>query len=135
MGSRRTCTGPTRCVPLGPSLALSPPCSLRPTDPLLPLARPQWTATTIDGKASAQFEETLLITETGVEVLTAAPGWTLPEPKGAAAPPQGNEQAQASGEKREGEGAAPKKKKKKAKKAGAASAPAADPAAPAGAEA
>ncbi|PCH38237.1 methionine aminopeptidase [Wolfiporia cocos MD-104 SS10] len=30
-----------------------------------------WTAATIDGKRSAQFEETLLITETGVEVLTA----------------------------------------------------------------
>ncbi|KAI0031834.1 methionine aminopeptidase [Vararia minispora EC-137] len=30
-----------------------------------------WTATTADGKRSAQFEETLLITETGVEVLTA----------------------------------------------------------------
>lgn len=30
-----------------------------------------WTATTIDGKRSAQFEETLLITESGVEVLTA----------------------------------------------------------------
>jgi len=38
-----------------------------------------WTATTVDGKRSAQFEETLLITETGVEVLTAAPGWKLPE--------------------------------------------------------
>ncbi|KAJ7273680.1 peptidase M24, structural domain-containing protein [Mycena haematopus] len=32
-----------------------------------------WTATTLDGKRSAQFEETLLITETGVEILTAAP--------------------------------------------------------------
>lgn len=32
-----------------------------------------WTATTIDGKRSAQFEETLLITESGVEVLTAGP--------------------------------------------------------------
>lgn len=31
-----------------------------------------WTSTTVDGKRSAQFEETLLITETGVEVLTAA---------------------------------------------------------------
>lgn len=31
-----------------------------------------WTATTTDGRRSAQFEETLLITETGVEVLTAA---------------------------------------------------------------
>ncbi|KAL4250499.1 Methionine aminopeptidase [Abortiporus biennis] len=30
-----------------------------------------WTATTIDGRRSAQFEETLLITETGVEILTA----------------------------------------------------------------
>jgi len=30
-----------------------------------------WTAVTVDGKPSAQFEETLLITETGVEVLTA----------------------------------------------------------------
>ncbi|KAJ8515856.1 hypothetical protein ONZ45_g6788 [Pleurotus djamor] len=30
-----------------------------------------WTATTVDGKRSAQFEETLLITDTGVEILTA----------------------------------------------------------------
>ncbi|CCO26574.1 methionyl aminopeptidase [Rhizoctonia solani AG-1 IB] len=30
-----------------------------------------WTAVTVDGKRSAQFEETLLITETGVEILTA----------------------------------------------------------------
>jgi len=30
-----------------------------------------WTCTTADGRRSAQFEETLLITETGVEVLTA----------------------------------------------------------------
>ncbi|EED78595.1 predicted protein [Postia placenta Mad-698-R] len=30
-----------------------------------------WTATTVDGKPSAQFEDTLVITETGVEVLTA----------------------------------------------------------------
>lgn len=29
-----------------------------------------WTAVTADGKLSAQFEETLLVTETGVEVLT-----------------------------------------------------------------
>jgi len=29
-----------------------------------------WTSTTIDGKRSAQFEHTLLVTETGVEVLT-----------------------------------------------------------------
>ncbi|KAG8740285.1 Methionine aminopeptidase 1 [Ceratobasidium sp. 414] len=30
-----------------------------------------WTAVTVDGARSAQFEETLLVTETGVEVLTA----------------------------------------------------------------
>jgi methionyl aminopeptidase len=30
-----------------------------------------WTATTVDGRRSAQFEETLLITEGGVEILTA----------------------------------------------------------------
>jgi len=29
-----------------------------------------WTAATVDGKRSAQFEETILITETGVEILT-----------------------------------------------------------------
>ena len=38
-----------------------------------------WTAVTKDGKLTAQFEETLLITPKGVEVLTAAPGWQLPE--------------------------------------------------------
>ena len=33
--------------------------------------RDGWTATTRDGKRSAQFEHTLLITETGVDILTA----------------------------------------------------------------
>lgn len=33
---------------------------------------------TKDGKPSAQFEETMVVTATGVEILTAAPGWTLP---------------------------------------------------------
>ena len=33
-----------------------------------------WTAVTRDGKRSAQFEHTLLITEEGVEVLTARKG-------------------------------------------------------------
>lgn len=41
-----------------------------------------WTSTTADGKASAQFEHTLLITEDGVEVLTArtasSPGGAIP---------------------------------------------------------
>lgn len=31
----------------------------------------KWTAATADGKPTAQFEHTLLITETGVEALTA----------------------------------------------------------------
>ena len=30
-----------------------------------------WTAVTSDGKRSAQFEHTILITETGCEILTA----------------------------------------------------------------
>ena len=30
-----------------------------------------WTAVTDDGKRSAQFEHTLLVTDTGVEILTA----------------------------------------------------------------
>ena len=30
-----------------------------------------WTAVTTDGKRSAQFEQTLLVTETGVDILTA----------------------------------------------------------------
>ncbi|KAF8077977.1 methionine aminopeptidase [Lyophyllum atratum] len=37
-----------------------------------------WTATTVDGKKSAQFEETLLITESGFEILTAGKPFELP---------------------------------------------------------
>jgi methionyl aminopeptidase len=33
-----------------------------------------WTAVTVDGKRSAQFEQTMMVTETGVEILTAKPG-------------------------------------------------------------
>ena len=36
-----------------------------------PLSTPGWTAVTKDGQPSAQFEHTMLINETGVEVLTA----------------------------------------------------------------
>ncbi|KAI0184220.1 methionine aminopeptidase [Xylaria flabelliformis] len=43
-----------------------------------------WTSTTIDGKRTAQFEHTFLVTETGVEVLTArlptSPGGPVPMP-------------------------------------------------------
>lgn len=31
----------------------------------------EWTAVTADGKRSAQFEHTLLVTESGCEILTA----------------------------------------------------------------
>ncbi|KAK1979514.1 putative methionine aminopeptidase, type I [Colletotrichum cereale] len=48
-------------------------------EPILALGNPRevywpdnWTNTTVDGKRTAQFEHTLLVTETGVEVLTAA---------------------------------------------------------------
>ncbi|TEA18578.1 Methionine aminopeptidase 1 [Colletotrichum sidae] len=44
-----------------------------------------WTSTTIDGKKTAQFEHTLLVTEDGVEVLTArkadSPGGKIPMPE------------------------------------------------------
>lgn len=32
-----------------------------------------WTAVTKDGKRSAQFEQTMVVTDTGVEILTARP--------------------------------------------------------------
>ncbi|KAH8731288.1 putative methionine aminopeptidase, type I [Phaeosphaeriaceae sp. PMI808] len=48
-------------------------------EPILTLGKPRevywpdnWTNVTVDGKWAAQFEQTLLVTETGVEVLTAA---------------------------------------------------------------
>lgn len=48
-----------------------------------------WTSTTVDGKKTAQFEHTLLVTEDGVEVLTArlpdSPGGALPMPEAPAA--------------------------------------------------
>ncbi len=40
-----------------------------------------WTARTADGSLSAQFEHTVLVTPTGVEVLTLRPGEKIPEPK------------------------------------------------------
>ncbi|KAI8633214.1 methionine aminopeptidase 1 [Xylariaceae sp. FL1651] len=60
-------------------------------EPILTLGKPQdvcwpddWTNATIDGKRTAQFEHTLLVTETGVEVLTArnekSPGGPIPVP-------------------------------------------------------
>jgi methionyl aminopeptidase len=39
-----------------------------------------WTAVTADGKRTAQFEHTLLVTDTGYEALTAGPGAVSPSP-------------------------------------------------------
>ncbi|CAH0023300.1 unnamed protein product [Clonostachys rhizophaga] len=60
-------------------------------EPILALGKPKevywpdnWTNATIDGSRTAQFEHTLLVTETGVEVLTArredSPGGPIPMP-------------------------------------------------------
>jgi methionyl aminopeptidase len=47
-----------------------------------------WTSVTTDGSRTAQFEHTLLVTEKGVEVLTArladSPGGKVPMPGAAA---------------------------------------------------
>jgi methionyl aminopeptidase len=37
-----------------------------------------WTAVTVDGKRTAQFEHTCLVTDDGVDVLTAGPGTVSP---------------------------------------------------------
>ncbi|PVH92315.1 putative methionine aminopeptidase, type I [Periconia macrospinosa] len=66
-------------------------------EPILTLGIPretpwpdEWTSVTVDGKWAAQFEHTLLVTETGVEVLTAAneysPGGAIPIPPSTTSP-------------------------------------------------
>ncbi|KAK6839139.1 hypothetical protein PG995_007576 [Apiospora arundinis] len=63
-------------------------------EPILTVGKPRevywpdkWTNATVDGKLNAQFEHTLLVTETGVEVLTArtasSPGGPIPMPPSA----------------------------------------------------
>ncbi|KAI0449738.1 methionine aminopeptidase 1 [Xylaria acuta] len=60
-------------------------------EPIITLGKPHdlywpdnWTNVTVDGKRTAQFEHTLLVTETGVEILTArnedSPGGPIPIP-------------------------------------------------------
>ncbi len=46
---------------------------------LLIFSHCSWTAVTADGERSAQFEHTLLVTETGVEILTKREGSSLTE--------------------------------------------------------
>lgn len=70
------CVGDAQDVHWRDNVRLLPPHSLFSVLTLSP--RSQWTAATRDGQNSAQFEETLLVTETGIEVLTARPGWVLP---------------------------------------------------------
>jgi methionyl aminopeptidase len=50
-------------------------------EPMINLGSPEvrvladdWTAVTVDGSLSAQFEHTILVTETGAEILTVRPG-------------------------------------------------------------
>ncbi|KAF4170660.1 hypothetical protein CNMCM8694_004501 [Aspergillus lentulus] len=61
-----------------------------------------WTNVTVDGKRTAQFEHTLLVTETGVEVLTArlenSPGGPIPIPEGANGKANGHADGDANGE-------------------------------------
>ena len=44
--------------------------------PALKILSDKWTAVTQDGQISAQFEHTLCVTETGVEVMTRLDGKT-----------------------------------------------------------
>ena len=59
LGLSHPCVGLTVALPLGFSVC-----------PVCPSTQDKWTAATQDGRRSAQFEHTLLITETGVEALT-----------------------------------------------------------------
>ena len=54
-------------------------------EPMLTLGHPDlgvwdddWTAVTLDGRRSAQFEHTILVTEVGCEVLTVASDGRVP---------------------------------------------------------
>jgi methionyl aminopeptidase len=47
-------------------------------DPSLGIWDDDWTAVTLDGHRSAQFEHTLLVTEDGAERLTLLPDGTSP---------------------------------------------------------
>jgi len=61
-----------------------------------------WTSVTVDGSRTAQFEHTLLVTETGVEVLTArvegSPGGKVEMPKETNGVANGATNGEANGE-------------------------------------
>ena len=59
--------GRTVLVP-GLTLAIEPMVTVG--DPAVRLLDDQWTVVTVDGQCSAHFEHTILITETGAEILT-----------------------------------------------------------------
>lgn len=78
----------------GPKWPIIRPGMTFTIEPMINLGRPDavidgsdgWSSYTVDGKLSAQFEHTVLVTETGVEVLTdwgdettLSPKWKLPE--------------------------------------------------------
>ncbi|MHB2168250.1 type I methionyl aminopeptidase [Alsobacter sp. R-9] len=72
-------------VPLKPGMFFT-------VEPMINLGRPHvkvlgdgWTAVTRDRSLSAQFEHTVAVTETGVEIFTLSPkGWDMPPAAGAA---------------------------------------------------
>jgi methionyl aminopeptidase len=47
-------------------------------DPACGLWDDDWTAVTLDGRRTAQFEHTVLVTEDGIRVLTMAADGTVP---------------------------------------------------------
>ncbi|KAK0837523.1 Methionine aminopeptidase 1 [Friedmanniomyces endolithicus] len=68
-----------------------------------------WTSVTADGKRTAQFEHTLLVTEKGVEVLTArvegSPGGRVEMPKAVETNGNGEAKDETNGAKDETNGA------------------------------
>ena len=47
-------------------------------DPACGMWNDNWTAVTLDGRRTAQFEHTVLVTKDGVELLTVASDGTIP---------------------------------------------------------
>lgn len=65
---------PGRGVELRPNMTFTIEPMINGGDQRIKMLDDGWTALTTDGELSAQWEHTLLVTETGVEILTAYPG-------------------------------------------------------------
>ena len=55
-------------------------------DPACGMWNDNWTAVTLDGRRTAQFEHTLLVTDEGIELLTVTADGTVPADVFALAP-------------------------------------------------